>query len=171
MKHFLLAGWAAALALLAPVAAQASDLVLTNGRIYTAAASGWAEAIAITGDHIEAVGSIADVLKTRNAQTRVVDLHGQMVIPGITDNHTHIWFGSLALTHLNLSTEHENITPSLPKRALVLHLELPVLRLADALLQTVALEHHLQDVQHAQGLTTQLEHLVVLLDLDLGLLP
>ena len=119
MKHFLLAGWAAALALLAPVAAQASDLVLTNGRIYTAAASGWAEAIAITGDHIEAVGSIADVLKTRNAQTRVVDLHGQMVIPGITDNHTHIWFGSLALTHLNLSTEHENITPERDRAAYI----------------------------------------------------
>jgi len=91
--------------------AQASDLVLINGRIYTAATPKWASAIAITGDTIETVGTDAEALRTRTAQTRVVDLKGQMVIPGVTDNHTHIWFGSLALTHLNLSTETENITP------------------------------------------------------------
>jgi len=96
---------------IAPGLAQASDLVLINGRIYTAAAPKWAEAIAITGDTIDAVGSNAQALKTRTAGARVVDLQGRMVIPGVTDNHTHIWFGSLALTHLNLATEKENITP------------------------------------------------------------
>ena len=111
MNRFVWSGCAAVLALMAPTMAQASELVLINGRIYTAAAPKWAEAIAITGDHIEAVGSNAMVLKTRTAQTHVVDLKGQMVIPGVTDNHTHLWFGALALTHLNLSTETENITP------------------------------------------------------------
>ncbi len=96
---------------LLPIAAQASDRVLINGRIYTAASPKWAEAIAITGDTIEKVGTNAEVLKTRTAGTEVVDLKGRMVIPGVTDNHTHIWFGSLALTHLNLSNEFENITP------------------------------------------------------------
>lgn len=100
-----------ALAAALPHAAFASDLILTNGRIYTADAPKWASAIAITGDTIEAVGTDVQVLKTRTPKTRVVDLKGQMVIPGVTDNHTHIWFGSLALTHLNLSTETENITP------------------------------------------------------------
>ena len=106
-----LLGAAALCAAIVPVGAQASDLVLINGRIYTAASPTWATAIAITGDTIEAVGTDAAVLRTRTAKTRVVDLKGQMVIPGVTDNHTHIWFGSLALTHLNLSTETENITP------------------------------------------------------------
>lgn len=101
----------AALVLGAGPAARASDLILINGRIYTAAAPKWAEAIAISGDVIEAVGSTAEVLKTRTAQTRVVDLKGQMVIPGITDNHTHLWFGGLALTHLNLSTPERNLRP------------------------------------------------------------
>jgi predicted amidohydrolase YtcJ len=96
---------------LVSTAARASDLILLNGRIYTAAAPRWAEAIAVTGDRIEQVGSNADVLKTRTASTRVVDLRGQMVIPGVTDNHTHLWFGSLALTHLNLSLPTGHITP------------------------------------------------------------
>lgn len=96
---------------LAATGARASDLILINGRIYTAAAPKWAEAIAVTGDRIDAVGSNAELLKTRTAATRVVDLKGQMVIPGVTDNHTHLWFGGLALTHLNLATPEENIRP------------------------------------------------------------
>jgi predicted amidohydrolase YtcJ len=106
MKAGLLLG-----TVLASSGAQASDLILINGRIYTAAAPKWAEAIAVTGNTIETVGSNAQVLKTRTAATRVVDLKGRMVIPGVTDNHTHPWFGSLALTHLNLSTEMANIRP------------------------------------------------------------
>ncbi|WP_420383623.1 amidohydrolase [Novosphingobium sp.] len=109
-KRFLKAGLLLG-SVVAPVAAQASDLILVNGRIYTAAAPKWAEAIAVTGNTIEAVGSNAQVLKTRTAKTQVVDLKGQMVIPGVTDNHTHPWFGSLALTHLNLTTEFQNIRP------------------------------------------------------------
>ena len=112
-------GLAVALAMIAPAKVQATDLVLINGRIYTAAAPIWAEAIAITGDRIDAVGTTAQVMKARDAHTRVVDLKGQMVIPGVTDNHTHIWFGSLALTHLNLSTEHENITPEADRAAYI----------------------------------------------------
>jgi predicted amidohydrolase YtcJ len=112
MKRFAArAGVFLAAALVCAGSAQASDLVLINGQVFTAATPKWAQAIAISGDRIEAVGSNAEALATRTATTRVVDLHGRMVIPGVTDNHTHIWFGSLALTHLNLSTEHENITP------------------------------------------------------------
>ena len=108
---------------LAPGLARAADLVLINGRIFTAANTGagakWAEAIAIEGDTIEKVGANADVLATKSAKTRVVDLKGRMVIPGVTDNHTHIAFGSLALTHLNLSNEFENITPEADRVAYI----------------------------------------------------
>lgn len=101
-------------ALLGATVADASDVVLVNGRVYTAGAVKWAEAVAITGDRIEKVGTSAEVLKTRTAKTKVVDLKGQMVIPGITDNHTHIWFGSLALTNLNLSMPESNINDTTP---------------------------------------------------------
>ena len=96
---------------LAPMV-HASDLVLVHGHIYTAAATGpkWAQAIAITGDHIDAVGSDADIQRMKTAKTKVIDLGGKTVIPGITDNHVHLWFGSLALHGFNFSTPEYNIT-------------------------------------------------------------
>lgn len=120
MKHIskaaLRAGIAVGLAMTGAGTVRASDLILLNGKVYTAADRGkWAEAVAITGDKIEAVGSAADVLKTKTAKTKMVDLKGRMVIPGITDNHTHIWFGSLALTNLNLSTPESNINDTTPE--------------------------------------------------------
>jgi predicted amidohydrolase YtcJ len=91
---------------------QASDQLLVHGHIYTAAASGpkWAEAIAITGDHIDAVGSDAEILRLKTAKSKVIDLQGKTVIPGVTDNHVHLWFGSLALHGFNFSTPEYNIT-------------------------------------------------------------
>jgi predicted amidohydrolase YtcJ len=91
---------------------QASELLLLHGHIYTAAASGpkWAQAIAVTGDHIDAVGTDAEVLRLKTPKSKVIDLHGSTVMPGITDNHVHLWFGSLALHGFNLSTPESNIT-------------------------------------------------------------
>ena len=40
----------------------------------------------------------------------MIDLHGSTVLPGITDNHVHLWFGSLALHGFNLSTPESNIS-------------------------------------------------------------
>jgi predicted amidohydrolase YtcJ len=91
---------------------QASDLLLVHGHIYTAATSGpkWAEAIAITGDHLDAVGSDAAILRLKTANSKVIDLQGKTVIPGVTDDHVHLWFGALALHGFNLSTPESNVT-------------------------------------------------------------
>jgi len=90
----------------------ASDTVLMNGHIYTANTQNrWAEALAITGDKVDAVGSNAEIAHHRTANTKVVDLQGKTVIPGITDGHVHPWFGALALHGFNLSTPESNITP------------------------------------------------------------
>jgi predicted amidohydrolase YtcJ len=98
------------LSLVAP-AVFASDTVLLNGHIYTAnTQSRWAEAVAITGDKIDAVGSNADIARHRSANTKVIDLKGKTVLPGITDGHVHLWFGALALHGFNLSTPDSNIT-------------------------------------------------------------
>jgi predicted amidohydrolase YtcJ len=89
----------------------ASDTVFLNGHIYTAnTQSRWAEALAITGDKIDAVGSNADIARRRSANTKVIDLKGKTVLPGITDGHVHLWFGALALHGVNLSTPDSNIT-------------------------------------------------------------
>jgi predicted amidohydrolase YtcJ len=88
-----------------------SDTVLTNGHIYTANIQNrWAEALAITGDRIDAVGSNAEIASHRSAGAKVVDLQGKTVIPGVIDGHVHLWFGALALHGFNLSTPESNIT-------------------------------------------------------------
>jgi predicted amidohydrolase YtcJ len=92
-----------------------SDTVLVNGRIYTAnTRRQWVEAVAITGDKIDAVGSNADITPHRSANTKVIDLQGKTVIPGITDGHVHLWFGALALHGFNLSTPESNISSKEP---------------------------------------------------------
>ena len=92
-----------------------SDLVLTNGHIYTAdPKKPWAEAIAVTAGKIDAVGSNSEIAQRRTANTKSIDLKGKTVIPGITDGHVHLWFGALALNGFNLSTPEFNITPAQP---------------------------------------------------------
>lgn len=75
----------------ASVGAAPADLVLRNGTIITIdAASTVAEAIAITGGKIAAVGANDAMAPHVGPQTRLVDLQGKAVIPGITDGHAHM---------------------------------------------------------------------------------
>jgi predicted amidohydrolase YtcJ len=97
-------------------AAIASDTLLLHGRIYTAnPAAPWAEALAISGTRIEAVGTDQAIVKHRTARTHVVDLKGHVVIPGIVDTHVHTLYGSFALHGINLSTPEASITPDKPE--------------------------------------------------------
>ena len=96
-------------------AAFAGDTVLIHGHIYTGnPGMPWATALAVKGDHIEAVGSDAAVLKHRG-HAQVIDLHGQTVIPGIVDSHTHMLYGAYALHGMNLSTPEASVTPEKPE--------------------------------------------------------
>lgn len=96
-------------------AAVAGDTLLIHGHIYTGnARAPWATAIAVRDERIEAVGSDADILKHRGGHARVVDLHGQTVIPGIVDSHLHMLYGAFALHGLNLSAPESSITPDKP---------------------------------------------------------
>jgi predicted amidohydrolase YtcJ len=68
-----------------------ADLVLKNGVIYTVnERQPRAEAVAIRGDRIIFVGSNADVKKYEGQATRVIDLQGKTVVPGMTDAHYHL---------------------------------------------------------------------------------
>jgi hypothetical protein len=94
----------------------AGDLLLLHGHIYTGAKNApWAEALSVTGSRIDAVGADAELLARRGPSTRVIDLHGRTVIPGIVDGHIHVWLGAIALHGFNLSTPEASITPSKPK--------------------------------------------------------
>ena len=67
-----------------------ADIVFTNGKIYTVnEAQPWAEAMAVKDGEFIAVGSNADVEALAGADTEVVDLDGQFVMPGINDLHHH----------------------------------------------------------------------------------
>jgi predicted amidohydrolase YtcJ len=90
----------------------ASDTVLVHGHIYTGNPKApWAQALAIIGSRIDAVGSDSDMLRRKSAKTETIDLQGRTVVPGFSDSHTHMWFGALALHGLNLSTPESSITP------------------------------------------------------------
>jgi predicted amidohydrolase YtcJ len=67
-----------------------ADLVFINGNVYTVnAKQPHAEAIAIRADRIVFVGSNAAARPYQGGNTRVVDLHGATVVPGLTDAHYH----------------------------------------------------------------------------------
>ncbi len=85
---FLLAVTSAACALGAE--SEAVDAIYYNGKIVTVDDDfRIAEAIAVRGDRIAAVGSTQDVLKLAGSQTRRIDLEGRTVLPGLIDSHVH----------------------------------------------------------------------------------
>jgi predicted amidohydrolase YtcJ len=90
-RHFLFAALAA-IVVAAPAHAQApaADTILVNGKIITLdGASSVAQAIAIQGDKILAVGSNEDVRRRADAHTNVIDVGGRTVVPGLMDSHIH----------------------------------------------------------------------------------
>jgi predicted amidohydrolase YtcJ len=87
--------------------AQDVDLILAEGNIYTVnEKQPHAEAIAVKGDRITFVGSNEDAEKLKGDKTRVIDLHGHTVVPGLTDSHCHI-FG-IGEREMNLNLEGTN---------------------------------------------------------------
>jgi len=80
-----------------------ADTVVLHGRVYTVnARQPWAQAVAIRGEKIIAVGSDADVERFRAPGTKVIDASGQLVLPGFVDCHIHFLEGSLSLDRVNL---------------------------------------------------------------------
>src|SRR5262245_12410380 len=71
-------------------AAPAPDVILFNGKVFTSDPAGlWAQAVAVRGHRVEAVGSTADVLALAGPGTQLRDLAGRTVIPGLNDAHVH----------------------------------------------------------------------------------
>ena len=80
-----------------------ADLVLTNGRIVTVDdARPEAEAIAISKDRIQAIGTAAEIKAMTGPSTQVIDLQGQLAIPGFIESHGHFAGVGGAQLQLNL---------------------------------------------------------------------
>src|SRR5688500_13406330 len=99
---------AAALLLVLPVAPGAqpapADLIVTNARIYTVDdARPHAQALAVRGGRVAFVGDVPGALALRGPSTRVVDLEGRTVLPGLVDAHGHLLGLGQALRTVDLT--------------------------------------------------------------------
>ena len=87
-----------------------AELIFTHGNIYTgvidpAASLGSgkrAEALAIRGDRILAVGTRDEIMKFKGAETKIIDLEGHFVMPGFNDAHLHLSSAGLEKMNVNL---------------------------------------------------------------------
>jgi predicted amidohydrolase YtcJ len=79
-----------------------ADLVLRGGRVYVAKGAPRATALAVVGERVAAVGTDEDVTAWTGPKTRVVDLHGRLVVPGFNDAHVHMLDGGFALLSVDL---------------------------------------------------------------------
>jgi predicted amidohydrolase YtcJ len=80
-----------------------ADLILTGGTVWTGNdAQPRAEAVAVRGNRVIAVGSASEIARMQGADTRVVELDGRFVSPGFIDNHTHFNSAGALLLGANL---------------------------------------------------------------------
>ncbi len=92
------------LILASPIAAQKADLLLTNGKIWTAESpQKTVGSVAIVGEKIVASGDARSVEKFRGPNTKVIDLGGKFAMPGINDSHVHFLGASMTTTQVDLT--------------------------------------------------------------------
>ena len=89
------------------MAERPADLVLTGGAVYTVdAARSWAQAVAICGGRIVAVGTDSGMRPYVGPRTEVVNLRGRMLLPGFQDAHVHASGGGLERSQCDLTGVH-----------------------------------------------------------------
>ncbi len=102
-RNLLLAVLLAATAACSSPEMPGASLVVTGARVWTGDPERpWAEAVAVSGDEILAVGSDADVAPLVGADTEVIEADGGMLVPGFIDTHVHFLTGGAALASVQL---------------------------------------------------------------------
>jgi len=99
---------------------QSPDVILHNARVYTVDASRpTADAIAIRGDRIARVGTNAEVLALRGSATRVIDIAGATIVPGLQDAHGHFTGLGATMQSIDLrgTTTYEQVVGMVRQRA------------------------------------------------------
>ena len=80
-----------------------AEIILTNAMVYTVNSDQpRAEAVAVRGGLILAVGSEEEMSRLKGPSTAVIDLDGAFVVPGFIDNHTHFDYAARLLLGINL---------------------------------------------------------------------
>ncbi len=83
-----------------------AERVLFNAKVFTGVPDHpYADAVALRGDKIVAVGSLAEVLPTVDKNAARVDLQGKFLLPGLIDSHAHPIYGGLALISVDVDNE------------------------------------------------------------------
>ena len=81
----------------------AADLIIVNATVHTMDSNQpTAEAVAVLGNRIAAIGTTADVRQLAGKQTRVIDAGGRLVLPGFNDAHVHFLMGGFQLANVDL---------------------------------------------------------------------
>jgi predicted amidohydrolase YtcJ len=81
----------------------AVSVIFHGGKIYTLDdGKPWAQAVAVAGDTIVAVGSDAEVTALSTRDTKVVDLRGRMLMPGFVEGHIHPFMGAFMTSGVDL---------------------------------------------------------------------
>jgi predicted amidohydrolase YtcJ len=81
-----------------------ADLIITNAKVWTVdKAHPMAQAVAVLGERIVAVGSNADVESLRGSATRTIDAGGKLLLPGFNDSHVHFVGGGEQLDAVQLN--------------------------------------------------------------------
>ncbi|PMV84865.1 MULTISPECIES: amidohydrolase [unclassified Pseudomonas] len=106
MKRFIPNLLMAAVSFASMEAMAAADLVLFNGKIFTAdRAQPKVQALAVQDGKVLQVGSNAQIKALIASGTKVVDLGGKALMPGLIDSHSHAIFGGLEMTSANMEDE------------------------------------------------------------------
>ncbi len=80
-----------------------ADLLIVNARVWTVdVARPEAEAVAVAGDRIVAVGTRTEIEHLRGPETRVIDAGGRFLMPGFDDAHIHLMTGGAQLDNVDL---------------------------------------------------------------------
>src|SRR5208282_419185 len=90
--------------------ADKAERVLFNAKVFTGVPDhAYAEAVAIRGDKIVAVGSLAEVLPAIDKDATRVDLQGKFLLPGLIDSHVHPIDGGLTLMSADLGDQEPSM--------------------------------------------------------------
>ncbi len=98
----------------------AADLIITNAKVWTADTERpSAEAVAVIGDRIVAVGSAPDIDRWRGSATKIIDGGGKLLLPGFNDAHVHFESGGEQLDSVDLrdAASQEEFRDRIAKRA------------------------------------------------------
>lgn len=106
MKRFIPNLLMIAVAFASMEAMAATDLVLLNGKIFTADRSQpKVQALAVQDGKVLQVGSDAQIKTLIESGTKVIDLGGKTLMPGLIDSHSHAIFGGLEMVSANMEDE------------------------------------------------------------------